>query len=189
MRHGHCAAVGKWLAGRTPGLHLDAQGTAEAAQLAERLAREKPRAIYSSPLARALETATIIARRIGLGVITAPDLTDIDYGAWTRCRFDFLATLPKWDEYNQHRSQVAPPSGEAPSAAQQRALNAIERIVAGAQPGAIVVVTHLDIIRSLLCYYAGESLDNIHRFDVAPGTATMIEVDSYQRPVPGPKGL
>ena len=43
------------LAGRTPGVHLNEEGAAQAAALAERLASLPIAAVYSSPLERARE--------------------------------------------------------------------------------------------------------------------------------------
>ena len=54
------------LAGRTPGVHLNEEGLAQAAALAERLASAPIAAIYSSPLERACETAAPLAGRLGL---------------------------------------------------------------------------------------------------------------------------
>ena len=55
------------------------RGQAEAT--AQRIAAEwRPVAVYSSPLSRAVKTAEVIARHLGLPVQTHGGLTDIDYG-------------------------------------------------------------------------------------------------------------
>jgi len=56
------------LAGWTPGVHLNAEGQAQAQALGERLAFASLAAVYSSPLERALETAQAVAGPHGLEV-------------------------------------------------------------------------------------------------------------------------
>src|SRR5688572_8025383 len=67
VRHGENEWVssGK-LAGRTPGVHLNEKGKAQAAQLAEFLSRQPIDAIYSSPLVRCVETATPLANALNM---------------------------------------------------------------------------------------------------------------------------
>ena len=57
IRHGTTDAVGLSLAGRIAGLDLSDAGRRQTGQLRERLANTDVRAVYSSPLERALQTA------------------------------------------------------------------------------------------------------------------------------------
>ena len=54
------------IAGWLPGVHLNAEGRKQSEQLAQRLAGKPIRAIYSSPLERARETAEPLAAALGL---------------------------------------------------------------------------------------------------------------------------
>ncbi len=71
------------LGGRTPAVHLNDQGRAEAEALADRLARRNLAAVYSSPMERALETAQAVAARHGLEVHVHPGLHEVDCGQWS----------------------------------------------------------------------------------------------------------
>jgi probable phosphoglycerate mutase len=62
---------------------LNDTGRAQARELAERLAAEPLEAIYSSDLARARETAEIVASRLGLPVGIDPRLREVDVGEWS----------------------------------------------------------------------------------------------------------
>jgi broad specificity phosphatase PhoE len=42
----------------------------------------------------------------------------------------------------------------------------------------IVVVSHADVIRSLLCHYLGSPLDLIHRISVNPTSLSVVELDA-----------
>ena len=57
IRHALCDHVGREIAGRKADIHLNAAGLAQATRLAEQLDDTRLDAIFSSPLARARETA------------------------------------------------------------------------------------------------------------------------------------
>jgi broad specificity phosphatase PhoE len=40
----------------------------------------------------------------------------------------------------------------------------------------VVLVSHADVIRTLLCHYLGTPLDLIHRLHVGPTSLTIIEL-------------
>src|SRR4051794_39423714 len=85
VRHGRSTAnVAGVLAGRADGVDLDAVGREQAARAAERLAAVPLVAVVSSPLARCVQTAEIIAEH----QVAAPPTTletgiiESDYGQW-----------------------------------------------------------------------------------------------------------
>ncbi|HET8607017.1 MAG TPA: histidine phosphatase family protein [Gaiellaceae bacterium] len=62
---------------------LNAAGRRQAARLADALAADPPTAVYTSDLARARETAEIVAARLGLPVAADPRLREVDVGEWS----------------------------------------------------------------------------------------------------------
>src|SRR3546814_14396193 len=82
IRHAAHDLVGRAIVGRMPGVHLSRAGRQQAEKVAERLARESLAAVYSSPLARARETAEPLARRLRLEMQIAEEFDEIHYGAW-----------------------------------------------------------------------------------------------------------
>jgi broad specificity phosphatase PhoE len=62
---------------------LNEEGRRQARVLAELLASESFAAAYSSPLRRALETAEIIAERLGIGFEPSAGLKEVDVGSWS----------------------------------------------------------------------------------------------------------
>ncbi len=78
MRHGEVHNPEGILYGRLPNFHLSATGTRQAATVAEALADHDITAVFASPLQRAQETATPIARSHGLDIITADGLIEAD---------------------------------------------------------------------------------------------------------------
>ena len=78
IRHGENDYVKKQrLAGRMAGVHLNQNGQKQAQALAETLGRAPIKAIYSSPLERAMETAAPLAQALGLPVQPRPGLIEV----------------------------------------------------------------------------------------------------------------
>ena len=176
-----------------PGVPLSEEGQAQAASLATWFAGHPLIAIVSSPVQRAQETAAPIAARLALPVQTDPAWTEIDVGAWTGRRFDALAPDPAWARWNRLRALATPPGGEPMHAAQSRALAALDRLRA-AHPGqSVVVVSHADILKSVLAAALGLTLDHLHRFRLDPAsisTLTLfddtVEVATLNHRLPSP---
>src|ERR1700678_2275703 len=70
LRHGEVEKPTGIIYGRLPQFHLSANGSAMAAAAAEFFAERPVVSLFSSPLDRALETATPVAERLGLPVVT-----------------------------------------------------------------------------------------------------------------------
>ena len=66
----------------TSDIHLSTEGFHQAITLAEHVPFTHVEAIYSSDLARAMETAKIIAERFNLTVKPMPELREMNYGDW-----------------------------------------------------------------------------------------------------------
>jgi broad specificity phosphatase PhoE len=175
VRHAHTEAVGRYLAGRTPGVGLSARGRDEAAALPARLASAPLHAIYSSPLERATATAAPVAVARGLAITVDPDLNEVDFGDWTGRTFDTLDRLDAWQAFNARRSVAEVPGGERAIDAQARIVRALARIRC-AHPGQVVmVVSHADMIRYALLHSAGASLDEAHTLTIRPASITPLK--------------
>lgn len=171
VRHGSHGDVGIRLTGRGEDGGLTQVGRSEAATAAARLAGEPVSAVYASPRQRTIETAQAIAGPHGLPVRLAAELDEVDFGRWTGLGFDELDGQPAWSRWNSRRSEARCPGGESMGEAQARAVAfAIE--AAARHEGAVVLVTHCDIIRALLCWQERRSLDDILSFDAAPASVT-----------------
>lgn len=181
VRHGHCEPVGQAIAGRSAGVHLSERGKAEVTSLASRLSALPITAVYSSPLERALETAAPIAERKGLLVATAPGLIEIDFGEWTGKTLAELDRLPAWQAFNRFRSGARIPGGEGPADVLSRSLAELDRL-SRAHPDSrdlVVVVSHGDVLRSLVAHFLGCPLDLLHRFELSPASVSVLQLESY----------
>src|SRR4051812_8386415 len=98
--------VGQSIAGTRPGIHLNQEGRAQAAQLAARLSSLRLDGIVSSPLERAQETAAALAENRRVTVETMPDFQEVAFGDWTGCGFAALESDARWRQFNTTRSIV-----------------------------------------------------------------------------------
>jgi probable phosphomutase (TIGR03848 family) len=174
IRHGLCDPVGKSIAGRSPGIHLDLRGRRQARVLAEALAGLPIAAVYSSPLERARETAMPLAGKLRLPVKISPGLEELDYGEWTGRTLTSLAGDPAWQQFNVSRAATRIPGGETMAEVVQRAARSVADM--GAEyPGTIVAaVTHGDVIRALLATWARMPLDHMLDLEISPGSASAV---------------
>jgi broad specificity phosphatase PhoE len=70
LRHGEVFNPDGILYGRLPGYHLSANGRLMAAAAADYFAARPVAAVFASPLERAQETATPVAERLGVEIVT-----------------------------------------------------------------------------------------------------------------------
>ena len=176
IRHALCDPVGESIAGRSPGVHLNAAGRDQAAALASRLAELPVAAIRSSPMERALETAEPLACVLGLGVIQDQGLNEVDFGDWTGRTLAELDDLPGWRRFNERRSSTRIPGGEILAEVVGRILAALEQMHRSPElTGRLVaVVSHGDVLRSLVAHCIGMDPDAIHRIEIAPASVSIL---------------
>jgi probable phosphoglycerate mutase len=178
VRHAHYPLVGEAPGGRSEH-SLSPQGRAQAQALAERLAAPPLAAVYTSPRARARETAAPLAARHGLEPRPEPALDELDYGAWTGRPFAELVGDPVWRRYNAARSLTRIPGGETMAEAQARLLAFVERTRETHSDAAVAAVGHADPFRALLCYLLGLPLDLFARIELEPAGLAIMAVDPW----------
>lgn len=181
VRHGTTATTGKVLPGRAPGLLLSPAGEAEAAVTAERVAAMSRAngslpfaAVYSSPMERARQTATPLARALGLRVRTEAGLNECDFGDWTGRRLRELRKLPEWEAVQRHPSGFRFPGGESFTEMQARITGAVARLCERHPGSTVVVVSHADPIKAAVAAAAGTSLDLFQRIVISPCSVSVV---------------
>jgi len=179
IRHGLNDSIGNWIAGRMAGVHLNPEGRAQADKLADHLAHMPIAAVYTSPMERARETAEPIARKLGLVVQVCNGINEIDCGIWTGKRFDELHDQVRWQRYNRLRSSSRIPNGELMLEAQTRAVLALEDLCGRHPDQSIALVSHGDVIRAVIAYFAGIPLDLFTRIEISCASVSVIELDGH----------
>src|SRR3990172_2972087 len=114
IRHGETDFVKKnRLAGRLPGVPLNKKGRAQALAVAERLKGAPVKAIYTSPMERARETAQPIAEALGLEPVARDGLLETDIGEWMGESVKKLQRLKLWKIVQAAPSMLRFPGGES----------------------------------------------------------------------------
>ena len=176
VRHAPVATTGKVLYGRMKGQHLTEPARTATRQLARRLSRVDPPAVYCSPLERTQETAELLAAPHGLSPVTEQDLIEVDYGEWTGKELAELYQLPEWKTVVHQPSRMRFPGGESPAEAQLRAAAACEKMAGRHPDSTLIMVTHADVIRLALGFYLGQPLDLWSRLTVAPTSVSVLDI-------------
>jgi probable phosphomutase (TIGR03848 family) len=168
VRHGQTPTTGKLLPGRAPGLHLAAEGVAQAERAAERIAElKRVDAIYCSPLERARETAAPIGVATGMRPKVDRGLLECDFGDWTGAELVKLMKLPEWRTVQKAPSTFRFPNGESFTEMQVRMITALDRLRSAHPGGTIVCVSHADTIKAAMAHALGTHLDLFQRIVIS----------------------
>lgn len=179
IRHATNDSVGHSIAGRRPGVRLNAHGRRQAEALAERLGGLPIAAVYASPLERAVETAEPLAARLGLQVRLAEGVMELDYGEWTGLALAELEGRPGWSGWNTFRSGTRIPGGEHLLEVQARAVTELDRLAAAHRDALVAVVSHGDVIRAVLGHYLGIPIDLLLRLAVEPASVSILRLEAW----------
>lgn len=190
VRHAAHDWLGRGLAGRLPGVSLNADGRRQAEALVGRLAAVPLAAVCSSPQQRTLETARPLASARGLQVQVEPGFDEVDFGHWTGCSFDALrAQGEAWRHWCERRGSAQPPGGEPFAGVPLRALAAMDRLRARHPEGQVAVLSHGDVIKAVLAACLGMSLDDLERLEIAPASVSIVAMGEGWRQVRLVNGL
>jgi broad specificity phosphatase PhoE len=128
---------------------LNDRGREQARMLARALAGEGPRALYSSPLARARETAEIVGALLCLAPVLDERLMEADSGDWSGLLYrEIIASQPgAFAAWRAADPAFRFPNGESVAEQAARVAAALADVCAGPLPA--VVVCHGGVIRAV----------------------------------------
>ena len=178
IRHASCDGLGQKLWGRTPGICLNERGAQQAQCLIDRFKNMSLDAIYSSPLERALQTATVIANSMKLDVKTCDAANEIDFGEWTGKTFDELSRDERWRHFNRRRSVTMIPGGESFLEVQNRIVKELETLALKHGESHVAIISHADIIRAAVAYFSAIPIDLVDRFEISPCSVSAVAVNA-----------
>lgn len=168
------------------GSGLDPQLTPDGEEMARAFAdshRELPwQAVYASPLARAVATASPLCEALGVEPELRDELKEIGYGSWegqtvAQVSENFHDDYLRW---TADPAWNAPTGGEAAIAIAQRVLRVIEEIQGRFADGNVLVVSHKATIRIALCALLGVDVGRFRfRLSCPVGSISMIEFSEH----------
>lgn len=188
VRHGETpmTALGAYSGSGVPGPGLTATGRIQAARagdLVHRVGRavwpdlRHPSTVLASPMVRTQETAAAIGRRLGLTVVTVPDLAEADFGAWEgltapQIEQRWPGELERW----HHEPSVRPPGGESLDDVGARAARVTEEVLRHGVDRTVVVVSHAVTLRALLGQCLGTPASAWSRLRIAAGSVSVVRL-------------
>lgn len=178
IRHGATVLSAEDRFAGSTDVELSDEGRAQARCLAARLAEQPLAAVYTSPLRRTVETATIVATACRHPPIREPGLREIDHGHWEGLtRKEVERRFP--DEYGAWEEDpftFAPSGGEPGLAVMARALPVLRAIVLRHPGESVAVISHKATIRLALSSLLGiDARGYRDRLDQAPACLNVLD--------------
>jgi probable phosphomutase (TIGR03848 family) len=181
LRHAHSVANEKnLLAGRTAGISLSKTGKEQAKDLINRLGNIQFDEVAISPLQRCRETIDpwLDATGTKSRIVVDDSISEVDYGNWSGKTLASLRRKAQWKVVQDFPSQMTFPEGESLLEMQGRALTGFYRLNAVKGKGPRLLVSHGDVIKSIVAHCLGMHLDQFQRLVIEPASLTIIDTDS-----------
>lgn len=176
VRHGEVANPNHVVYGDLPGFNLSPAGVLHAHAAARHLDDTPIGVVITSPLARAVQTATAIARRHGLAPVIDPRLIETrQFPHWTARRWDEVveAHPGEFAAYLEDAA-AAPSADEGILAVAERVASALSDHAP--ERGDLVAVGHQDPIQAVRLHLTGRPLSSL-RID-PPGHGAIITLET-----------
>lgn len=160
-------------------IELSETGRKQAKLLAAELKKEKVKAVYSSDLKRAYETASILASLHNLPVQVTEQLREINFGEWEGLTYQEIMEKYKdlASEWYQYPGKVRLPGGENFEELKGRAYSAALDLMYQNDPGTIIVVAHGGTIRAIICGIL--DIDLNHAFQIRQDNTALNIIDYH----------
>lgn len=180
VRHAHSQAnAAGILSGRRPNIALSEKGRTQAQELATRLGELKVKELRVSPLQRCIETIDPwVSTKSRIRRIEDHGITEVDYGKWSGRTLRSLSREKLWKIVQENPSRVFFPDGEGMANMQARAIESMHLALASTGTGAVVMVSHGDVIKALVAANLGMRLDDFQRIIIDPASVTLFDFSS-----------
>jgi probable phosphoglycerate mutase len=182
IRHAHSEAnAAGILSGRLPNVHLSEEGVSQSEDLAVRLGNFPVSSLRISPMERCFETISpwinsiVLPSNPKFQPLIDEELTEVDYGTWSGKK---LATLSKnrlWKTVQESPSRMYFPQGEGIAQMQSRVMKSVHEAVSEKGKGSAVIVSHGDVIKSIVASALGMHLDEFQRIVIDPASVSILD--------------
>jgi len=132
-------------------------------------------AILASPLQRTRDTASAVAKTLGIEPVIDDDFRECAFGEWDG--LTLAEVRDRWpDELAAWMAsfEAAPPGGEAVVEVQRRVEGALARTLAAYAGQTVVVVSHVTPIKLAVRYCLDAPLASVNRMLLAPASFTTL---------------
>lgn len=187
IRHGQTSwnAEGLWQGHGDPG--LTAEGRAQADRLARSLrdmAEPSWTRVIASDLARAHQTAVVVADLLSIPMQLDQRLRELDVGEWSGLSRSEIEKRDPQTLYAFERGEpmIRPGGGESRIEIRERTHEFVCDLASHSPGQDVIVVTHLGVIRALV---PGAELNNAEWIEVIAEELASRPIDRHRRPEAG----
>ncbi len=187
LRHGRTKAnEEERFAGRTAEPLVE-KGRIQARRAGELLATRPVRAVYSSPMARTVETSEIIAGVLHAPVILEPGLAEIRIPQWDgRLKRDLFEDRESgYRLWKQDPGSFRLPGAETLVDLQERAVTALKAMAERHPGGEVAAVTHLAVMRCVILHLNRKGFDHYGKIEVKNAIPLVLRCSSTHLYVDG----
>jgi probable phosphoglycerate mutase len=187
IRHAHSEAnAAGILSGRLPNVHLSEKGLKQSEDLAVRLGNFQVSNLRISPMERCFETiapwinSIVLPNNPKFSPIIDQELTEVDYGSWSGKKLAVLSKNRLWKTVQESPSRMYFPKGEGIANMQSRAMTSVHDAVSTKVKGAAVIVSHGDVIKSIVASALGMHLDEFQRIVIDPASVSILDYSTIK---------
>ena len=169
------------LSGRLPNIHLSEKGIKQSQQLSERLGNFAVAQLRVSPMERCFETISpwlndvVLKNSPDFEPIIDPSLNEVDYGDWSGKKLITLARKKEWRTVQESPSRMYFPGGEGIAQMQSRAMSVVHELAKLPDSKTAVIVSHGDVIKSIVASAVGTHLDEFQRIIIDPASISVLD--------------
>lgn len=182
VRHGDPDYPEDRIYARTDDPGLTDSGRRQAAMLGDWIKGERIDALYASPTRRTRETAEPMAASLGLEIRLDGRLEERYFGIWEGLDFDTVREryAEAFGAWKADPIGYAPEGGETVVHLARRVEEALEELKERHRGGTTLVVTHVGVIRAVLCQALKTPLAEYRRFHIATGSVARVDYGRRQ---------
>jgi broad specificity phosphatase PhoE len=178
VRHGATRLTSESRFSGDVGVDLSDEGRSQVRHLAERLADQRIHAVYSSPLGRTVETATILCKPHGMAPVLRDGLREISHGHWEGLTREEVEARysEEYAAWEMDPFTFAPTGGEPGLGVLARALPVVREIVDAHAGQQVVLVSHKATLRLILSSLLGfDPRGYRDRLDQSPACLNVVD--------------
>ena len=180
LRHGQAENnTKKILAGRTPGINLTETGRKQAEQAGAMLKSLNVSAIYSSPIDRAMQTASIVGKHCDVEPISDDRLIELDMGKFTMIPYNeiFEKHGNVFLKFYEGSLEISHNGVESFAEVQKRVFDIVDFVKNKHKDENVVLVTHMDPIKAIIGKVLSLQPEVLFQLIIANASLNIIKYD------------
>ena len=180
LRHGQAENnTKKILAGRTPGINLTETGREQAEQAGAMLKSLNVSAIYSSPIDRAMQTASIVGKHCDVEPISDDRLIELDMGKFTMIPYNeiFEKHGNVFLKFYEGSLEISHNGVESFAEVQKRVFDIVDFVKNKHKDENVVLVTHMDPIKAIIGKILSLQPEVLFQLIIANASLNIIKYD------------